>query len=63
MTDTPHYDADIVMIRQDGNIVLTLGKSAQAVDRLDLTLLGDPSHLHTITSTNTDIHIAGQSDM
>jgi hypothetical protein len=60
---TPQYSADIVMTRQDGSIVLTLGKQAQAVDTVDLTLLGDPSHLHGITSPNTDIRIESQPDM
>jgi hypothetical protein len=59
----PHYDADIVMTRQSNSIVFILGKSAQAVDTIDLTLLGDPSRLHAITSPNTDIRITGQSDM
>lgn len=60
---TPEYAAEIMMTRQDGSIVLTLGKSAQAVDTIDLTLLGDPSHLHAITSPSTDIRIVRQSDM
>ena len=63
VSDVPSYDADIVMTRQNDSIVLTFGKRAQAVDTIDLTLLGDPSRLHSITSINPDFRIVSQSEM
>lgn len=59
----PQYAADIVMTRQDGSIVLTFGKQAQVVDTIDLTLLGDPTRLHTITAASPDIRIESQPEM
>ena len=60
---TQHYDADLVMTREDSSLIVTFGTRAQAVDTINLTLLGDPSRLHTITSINPDVRIVGQSDM
>jgi hypothetical protein len=63
VTEAPHYDADLVMTRQSGDISITLGTRAQAVDTVTLTLLGDPSRLHSITAASPDIRIVGQSEM
>ncbi len=63
VTDTPHYDADLIMTRQENALTFIFGTRADKVDTVDLTLLGDPSRLHTITSINPDVRIVGQSDM
>lgn len=62
VSNVPHYDADIMMTRQDDNITFTLGTRAQTVDMIDLTLLGDPSRLHSVTTVSPDIRIIGQSE-
>ena len=63
VTETPQYDADLVMTRENSSLIVTFGTRAQAVDTVDLTLLGDPNRLHSITSTHPDVRIVGQSDM
>ncbi len=39
VTSSPQYDADIIMTREGDALILTLGKSAQKVDTIDLSLL------------------------
>jgi hypothetical protein len=62
ITDTPHYDADFIMNRQDSILTFTFGTQAEQVDIVDLTLLGDPTRLHSLSTTSPDIQITGQSD-
>jgi hypothetical protein len=63
VTEVPRYDADLVMTRENSSLIVTFGTRAQAVDTVDLTLLGDPSRLHSITSINPDVRIVSQSEM
>ncbi len=63
VTEIPRYDADLVMTRENSSLIITFGTRAQAVDTVDLTLLGDPTRLHTITASSPDIHVTGQSEM
>ncbi len=63
VSDTPHYDADLIMSRQGTTLIFTFGSAAQKVDRIDFTLLGDPMRLHSLTATSPDIRITGQTEM
>lgn len=59
----PHYDADIIMNRENTSLIFTFGSTAYKVDRIDFTLLGDPTRFHSISSTDANIQIIGQADM
>lgn len=63
VSDTPHYDADLIMSRQGTTLIFTFGSAAQKVDRIDFTLLGDPARFHSVSSTDTNIEIVGQAEM
>jgi hypothetical protein len=63
VTSSTRYDADIVMTRATEHIILTLGTRASSVDRINLTLLGDPTRLRGIATTDADIAISSQPDM
>ena len=58
-----HYDADLVMTRENTTLIFTFGSTAQKVDRIDFTLLGDPARFHSVSSTDTGIEIVGQAEM
>ena len=51
------------MTQQDSVLTLTFGTRAERVDTIDLTLLGDPTRLHSLTAASPDVHITGQADM
>jgi hypothetical protein len=64
LTPSTQYDADIIMTRPTSSQVsLVFGARATAVDSIELTLLGDPSRLRTITSTDPTIRIMSQPDI
>jgi hypothetical protein len=64
ISDAPHYEADLIMSRSsNGMISLMFGTPAKAVDRVEVSILGDPSRLHSVATQDPDIQITGQSEM
>ena len=51
------------MTQQDSTLTLTFGTRAERVDTVDLTLLGDPTRLHSLSATSPDIRVTGQGEM
>jgi hypothetical protein len=58
------YPADLIMSRSStGVISLVFGAHAKKVDRIEFSILGDPSRLHSVATKNPDIQIVGQSEI
>ena len=54
------YDADLLIERDGSNIVIRMGKSAEKVDTLTVTLIGDPTLLTALTTTDPSLTIEGK---
>lgn len=39
ISETPHYDADLIMTREDSRLDFMIGSRANSVETIDLTLL------------------------
>ena len=62
VSNTQHYDADLIMVRHDNVLSITFGAKASHVDQVDFTLLSDPTRCKSLTSTNPDVHITGEKE-
>ena len=51
------YDADLLIERDGSDIVIRMGKSAEKVDTLTVTLVGDPSLFTALTTTDPTLSI------
>ncbi|MBC7503683.1 hypothetical protein H7169_01830 [Candidatus Gracilibacteria bacterium] len=63
ISETPHYDADLIMTREDSRLDFMIGSRANSVETIDLTLLGDPARLHSLTAMSPDIRVISQTEM
>ena len=51
------YDADLLIERSGRDIVIRMGKSAEQVDTLTVTLVGDPSLFTALSTTDPTLSI------
>jgi hypothetical protein len=60
---TVRYDADIILRSwtSSGALELIAGNTLQKVDRIELTLLGDPAHFRSLRASSSDIQILSES--
>jgi len=63
ITDSPRLEADLMMQRDVSNLVFTFGANAKKVDRIEFTLLADPTRLRWLTSNNPDITITPEPEI
>ncbi len=63
VSDTKHYDADLIMSRSGSILSLTFGTRASKVDQVAFTLLSDPTKFTSLTTTSPSVHIIGQPEM
>ncbi len=54
-----HYDADLIVERNGSILTLRIGKDAQNIDSLTFSLLGDPSVLKSLSSSESSTTILG----
>lgn len=53
----PQYDADLILTKDAGVLTITFGAHAQKVDRINFTLLSDPTKCQPFLITNPDITV------
>ncbi len=57
VSNTQHYDADLIMTRQNNVLSITFGAKATKVDQVNFTLLSDPAKFKSLTSTDATVSI------
>jgi hypothetical protein len=62
VSNTQHYDADLIMTRHEGALSITFGAKATKVDQVEFTLLSDPTKFKSLTSSNSAVHITGEKE-
>jgi len=55
--EVPRLEADLILSRSGNVLSFVFGAKAEKVDRIEFTLLSDPSRFHSLTTTNPDIQI------
>jgi hypothetical protein len=50
-------EADLIVEKKANQVSLIFGAKAEKVDRIELTLLSDPTRLRSLSSTNPDVSI------
>ncbi len=63
VSEVPHFDADLILQRDWSNISLIFGANAKKVDKIDFTILSDPTRFRSLKSTNIAVHIIGDAEM
>jgi hypothetical protein len=57
VAETPRMEADLIVEKKANQVSLIFGAKAEKVDRIELTLLSDPTRLRSLSSTNPDVSI------
>ena len=57
MNSDKKYDADLLIERRGTDIIIRMGKTAEKVDTLTVTLLGDPTLFTGLTTDDTTLTI------
>ncbi len=63
VSEVSQFDADLILRRQWNNISLIFGAHAKKVDKIDLTILSDPTRFHSLKSTSNSVRIVWDTEM
>ncbi len=61
VAEAPRMEADLIVEKKANQISLVFGAKAEKVDRIQLSLLSDPTRLRSLSSTNPDISIVSDA--
>lgn len=57
------YDADLILTQKSGILEAVLGANADGVDRVEFTLLSDPTRFRSLTALASDTLITAQPEL
>ena len=59
ISQSPQYDADVVLQRSGNIVKIVFGATAEHVDRISFHLMSDPTLVHTLMASGSTVQAEG----